>query len=66
MRINLVDPGYTATDFNPHRGRNSVEEGAEIIIRVAQIGPDDPTGAYQDRQGTSCPGIFFFFFFFFF
>jgi NAD(P)-dependent dehydrogenase (short-subunit alcohol dehydrogenase family) len=52
MRINAVDPGYTATDFNGHSGPQSVEEGAEIIIRAAQFGPDGPTGAYLDREGT--------------
>jgi NAD(P)-dependent dehydrogenase (short-subunit alcohol dehydrogenase family) len=51
MRINAVDPGYTATDFNAHSGPQSVEEGAEIIIRAAQFGPDGPTGAYLDREG---------------
>ncbi len=52
MRINAVDPGYTATDFNAHSGPQSVEEGAEIIIRAAQFGPDGPTGAYLDREGV--------------
>jgi NAD(P)-dependent dehydrogenase (short-subunit alcohol dehydrogenase family) len=52
MRINAVDPGYTATDFNGHSGPQSVEEGAEIIVRAAQFGPDGPTGAYLDREGT--------------
>jgi len=52
MRVNAVDPGYTATDFNNHTGHNTVEEGAEIIVRLAQIGPDGPTGTYQDRHGV--------------
>lgn len=51
MRINAVDPGYTATDFNAHSGPQTVEEGAEIIVRAAQFGPDGPTGAYLDREG---------------
>ena len=51
MRINAVDPGYTGTDFNAHRGTQTVEEGAEIIVRMAQIGPDGPTGGYFDRHG---------------
>ena len=46
MRINAVDPGYTATDFNGHSGPQTVEEGAEIIVRAAQFGPDGPTGGY--------------------
>jgi NAD(P)-dependent dehydrogenase (short-subunit alcohol dehydrogenase family) len=52
MRINAVDPGYTGTDFNGHSGPQSVEEGAEIIVAAAQFGPDGPTGAYLDREGT--------------
>ena len=51
MRINTVDPGYTATDFNNHSGHQTVEEGAEAIVKLAQIGPDGPTGTYQDRHG---------------
>jgi NAD(P)-dependent dehydrogenase (short-subunit alcohol dehydrogenase family) len=52
MRINTVDPGYTATDFNNHSGHQTVEEGAEAIVKLAQIGPDGPTGTYQDRHGV--------------
>jgi NAD(P)-dependent dehydrogenase (short-subunit alcohol dehydrogenase family) len=51
IRINAVDPGYTATDLNAHRGTQTLEEGAEIIVRMAQIGPDGPTGGYFDRHG---------------
>jgi len=51
LRINAVDPGYTATDFNAHRGTQTIEEGAEIIVAMAQIGPDGPTGGYFDRHG---------------
>ncbi len=51
LRINAVDPGYTATDLNAHRGTQTLEEGAEIIVAMAQIGPDGPTGGYFDRHG---------------
>ncbi|WP_026416630.1 SDR family NAD(P)-dependent oxidoreductase [Actinomadura oligospora] len=51
MRINAVEPGYTATDLNQHAGHQTVEEGAEIIVRMAQIGPDGPTGTYTDAKG---------------
>lgn len=33
MRINAVEPGYTATDLNRHEGTQTVEQGAEIIVR---------------------------------
>ena len=34
MRIDAVEPGYTATDLNSCRGTQTVEEGAEIIVRM--------------------------------
>jgi NAD(P)-dependent dehydrogenase (short-subunit alcohol dehydrogenase family) len=52
IRINAVDPGYTSTDFNDHRGIQSVEDGAEAIVQAATLGPDGPTGAYLDQQGA--------------
>ncbi|MGW6399130.1 SDR family oxidoreductase [Streptomyces sp. NPDC055134] len=51
MRINAVEPGYTATDLNGHTGIQTVEEGAEIIVRMARLGPDGPTGTYVDVEG---------------
>jgi NAD(P)-dependent dehydrogenase (short-subunit alcohol dehydrogenase family) len=51
MRVNAVDPGYTGTDFNQHRGTQTVEEGAEIIVRMASIGPGGPTGGYFSAAG---------------
>jgi len=52
MRINAVDPGYTATDFNHHSGPQTVEEGTDAIVELAQIGPDGPTGEFRDRHGV--------------
>jgi NAD(P)-dependent dehydrogenase (short-subunit alcohol dehydrogenase family) len=52
MRINSVDPGFTATDFNQHRGTQTVEEGAEAIVRYALVSPDGPTGGFFDRNGV--------------
>jgi NAD(P)-dependent dehydrogenase (short-subunit alcohol dehydrogenase family) len=52
MRVNAVDPGYTATDFNDHRGVQTVEEGTDAIVRMAQLDQSGPTGTYVDRAGT--------------
>ncbi|KAB2976206.1 MULTISPECIES: SDR family oxidoreductase [unclassified Streptomyces] len=51
LRINAVEPGFTATDLNGRTGTQSVEEGAEVIVRMAQVGPDGPTGGYFDIHG---------------
>jgi NAD(P)-dependent dehydrogenase (short-subunit alcohol dehydrogenase family) len=51
LRVNAVDPGYTATDLNGHSGPQTVEEGTDAIVTAATIGPDGPTGTYFDRSG---------------
>ncbi|SDK28152.1 NAD(P)-dependent dehydrogenase, short-chain alcohol dehydrogenase family [Actinopolyspora mzabensis] len=51
MRINAVDPGYTATDLNHNTGSLTVEQGAEVIVRMARIGADGPSGGYFDAEG---------------
>jgi NAD(P)-dependent dehydrogenase (short-subunit alcohol dehydrogenase family) len=52
MRINAVEPGFTKTDLNGNTGRQTVEQGAEIIVRMAQVGTDGPTGGYFDAEGS--------------
>ncbi|WP_446040984.1 SDR family NAD(P)-dependent oxidoreductase [Streptomyces sp. SID1121] len=51
MRINCVDPGYTATDFNGGGGDKTVGEGAEIVVRMASAGGDGPTGGFFNSAG---------------
>lgn len=50
IRINVADPGRTATDLSGGRG-HSVPAGADPIVAFALAGPDGPTGAYRDRDG---------------
>jgi NAD(P)-dependent dehydrogenase (short-subunit alcohol dehydrogenase family) len=52
IRINAADPGYTDTDFNGHRGTQTIEEGTDAIIDLATIGADGPTGQFHDRAGV--------------
>ncbi|PPK68835.1 porcine testicular carbonyl reductase (PTCR)-like protein [Actinokineospora auranticolor] len=51
IRVNAVEPGYTATDLNGGTGTQTVEQGAEIIVRLARLTPDGPTGGYFDAAG---------------
>jgi NAD(P)-dependent dehydrogenase (short-subunit alcohol dehydrogenase family) len=51
-RVNMVDPGYTATDLNGHRGTQTIEQGATVIVRMSLIGADGPTGTFSDAAGT--------------
>jgi len=52
LRVNVVDPGYTATDLNGNSGTQTVQEGTDAIVRLATIDRDGPTGSFQDRSGT--------------
>ena len=52
IRINAVDPGYTATDLNGNSGPQSLDEGTDAMVRLATIGPDGPTGRFFDRNGV--------------
>jgi NAD(P)-dependent dehydrogenase (short-subunit alcohol dehydrogenase family) len=52
VRINVVDPGYTATDLNANSGPQTVTEGTDAIVAMATIGADGPSGTFTDRHGT--------------
>jgi NAD(P)-dependent dehydrogenase (short-subunit alcohol dehydrogenase family) len=49
--VNAADPGFTGTDFNNHRGTQTVTEGTDAIVYLATLPPDGPTGTFQDRHG---------------
>ena len=52
LRINAVDPGATRTDLNSNRGYQTLEEGTDVIVQLATIGADGPTGTFSDRAGN--------------
>jgi NAD(P)-dependent dehydrogenase (short-subunit alcohol dehydrogenase family) len=54
MRVNAVEPGLTATDLHGLSGHGiqTVEQGAEAIVRAATIGSDGPTATFFDRAGS--------------
>ena len=50
-----ADPGYTATDFNQHRGTQTLEQGARSAVRLATLPADGPTGGFFAEEARS-PG----------
>lgn len=50
FRVNAVDPGFTKTDFNEHRGTGTVGEAAERVAKYALIANDGPTGKYFSEE----------------
>jgi len=51
IKVNSVDPGYTATDLNQHRGTQTIPEGAAEIVRLALTAGDGPTGTFSNAKG---------------
>lgn len=51
MRINAVEPGFTSTNLNRFHGTQTPARGAEIIVRMARVAPDGPTGGYFEAAG---------------
>jgi NAD(P)-dependent dehydrogenase (short-subunit alcohol dehydrogenase family) len=51
IKVNGAAPGHVATDFNGFRGTRTPEQGAEVAIRLAQLGSDGPTGGvFEDEK----------------
>ena len=51
IRINSATPGYTATAANNYSSGRSVTEGARIIVSLATVPDDGPTGGFFNDQG---------------
>ena len=52
IRFNAVEPGTTATDMTAAFGvGRPAEQSARVVVRLATLGPDGPTGTLQDESG---------------
>jgi NAD(P)-dependent dehydrogenase (short-subunit alcohol dehydrogenase family) len=52
IKINVVCPGFCATDLNGHRGHRTPAQGARIAVEMATLGDDGPTGGFYDDEGV--------------
>jgi NAD(P)-dependent dehydrogenase (short-subunit alcohol dehydrogenase family) len=51
VKINVVDPGYTSTDFTNNYGDRSPAQAAAIVLEFATLPDDGPTGAFFSENG---------------
>jgi NAD(P)-dependent dehydrogenase (short-subunit alcohol dehydrogenase family) len=56
FRVNAVDPGFTATDLNNHRGTGTVEDAGTRIAKYVLVGDDGPTGKFISEEHTPVTG----------
>ena len=52
FKINVVDPGFTATDFNEHSGSGTVEDAAARLVKYATVDADGPTGQFLSDDNS--------------
>lgn len=57
FKVNAVDPGFTATDFNNHRGIGTVEAAGKRISKYAMLGNDGVTGKFISEEINPETGI---------
>ncbi|MDO3704138.1 SDR family NAD(P)-dependent oxidoreductase [Micromonospora sp. C28SCA-DRY-2] len=49
--VNAVAPGFCATDSNNHTGFLTPAQGAAVVVRLATLGADGPTGGFFGAEG---------------
>jgi NAD(P)-dependent dehydrogenase (short-subunit alcohol dehydrogenase family) len=57
FKVNAVDPGYTATDFNHHSGPGTVEDAAARVVKAAVLDANGPTGQFFSDDNSPETGI---------
>lgn len=60
FKVNAICPGYRATDLggpgvNAKNGAGDPAEGADIVVRMAMLGADGPSGAFFSSEGFVRP-----------
>jgi NAD(P)-dependent dehydrogenase (short-subunit alcohol dehydrogenase family) len=56
VKFNAVEPGYTNTELGGGNGEGRpAEVSAKVVVRMAIIGPDGPTGTFQEEEADELP-----------
>ena len=50
--VNAAAPGYVDTDSNNHTGFLTPAQGAAVLVRLATLGADGPTGGFFSEDGS--------------
>ncbi len=57
FKVNAVDPGYTATDFNHHSGPGTVGDAAARVVKAATLDMNGLTGQFYSDDNSPETGI---------
>jgi len=51
IKVNAVNTGHTATDFNNHRGAKTPEQTAGVIAKYATLDKNGESGKFYTEEG---------------
>ncbi|MGZ0203286.1 SDR family oxidoreductase [Streptomyces sp. RM1] len=51
LKVNAATPGYIATDLNGHSGPRTAAEGARVVVTLATLPADGPSGGFFNEDG---------------
>jgi len=51
VKVNSATPGFVATDINAHQGTRTLAKGAQVIVELATLPADGPSGGFFNDQG---------------
>ena len=57
LKVNAIDPGYTATDFNSHHGTGTVVDAAARLVKGAMLENDGPSGKFFSDDNNPDTGV---------
>lgn len=52
IKVNAANPGLVASDLNGFMGTRTAEQGAAIIVHLATLDADGPTGGFFADEGS--------------
>ena len=53
FKVNAINPGHTATEFNNFRGTKPPQQAAQVIVQYALIDESGPTGRFFSEEGET-------------
>lgn len=57
FKVNAVDPGFTSTDFNNHRGTGTVEDAGTRIVKYTMVDANGSTGKFFSEEINPETGV---------
>ncbi|MEL6225124.1 MAG: SDR family NAD(P)-dependent oxidoreductase [Cyanobacteria bacterium J06627_8] len=52
VKINSACPGWVKTDLGSDKAPRTVDQGARIIVELAMLPEDGPSGGFFDENGV--------------